>query len=141
MISLVDASPRSPTALVDSSVWIEVFHPKHPFDLFALVPRLQVATCLTVVQEVLQGFRDEALYHCARQEMLNLTFVENPLGLDVVQEAVELYRKARKQGITIRSSQDCLIASCALRHDLEVLHRDRDYPLIARVSRLRQREV
>ena len=73
--------------------------------------------------------------------MLNLTFVENPLGLDVVQDAVELYRKARKQGITIRSSADCLIAACALRHDLEVLHRDRDYPLIARVSRLKQREV
>jgi hypothetical protein len=28
---------------------------------------------------------------------------------------------------------------CALRHDLEVLHHDRDYAALARVSALRQR--
>ena len=36
---------------------------------------------------------------------------------------------------------DCLIAACALRHDLEVLHRDRDFPKIARVSALRERAL
>jgi len=41
----------------------------------------------------------------------------------------------------VRSSVDCLIAACALRHDLDVLHRDRDFPVLARVSRLRQRRV
>ena len=38
-----------------------------------------------------------------------------------------LYRSARRVGLTVRSSVDCLVAACALRHDLEVLHRDRDY--------------
>lgn len=39
----------------------------------------------------------------------------------------------------MRSSVDCLIATCAIRHDLEWLHRDRDYSAIGRISALRQR--
>jgi predicted nucleic acid-binding protein len=71
--------------------------------------------------------------------MLALPIVESPLGVDVVLEAAGLYRTARARGVTVRSSVDCLIAACALRHDLEVLHRDRDFDAIARVSPLRQR--
>jgi hypothetical protein len=56
-------------------------------------------------------------------------------------EAAELYRAARRQGLTIRSSVDCLIAACAMRHDLPVLHMDRDYELLARVSTLTARPV
>jgi len=54
---------------------------------------------------------------------------------------VGLYRAARRQGLTVRSSVDCLIAACALRNGLTVLHRDRDYPLLAKVSGLQQRAV
>jgi predicted nucleic acid-binding protein len=52
-----------------------------------------------------------------------------------------LYRAARRRGITARSSVDCLIAACALRHDLEILHRDRDFAMLARVSGLRHRSL
>jgi hypothetical protein len=65
--------------------------------------------------------------------------VESPLSPDLVMEAVDLYRLARQGGFTVRSSVDCLIAACALRHDLEVVHRDRDFTAIARVSALRHR--
>ena len=71
--------------------------------------------------------------------MFALPLAESPLEADVFSEAVDLYRSARRNGFTIRSSVDCLIASCAIRHDLEVLHRERDYAAIARVSALRQR--
>jgi predicted nucleic acid-binding protein len=40
---------------------------------------------------------------------------------------------------SVRSSVDCLIAACALRSDLELLHRDRDDAALAAVSGLRQR--
>jgi len=59
----------------------------------------------------------------------------------VVEEAVDLYRRARRAGLTIRSAADCLIAACAIRHDLTVLHADRDYPALARVSTLQHRQV
>ncbi|MCE9581620.1 MAG: PIN domain-containing protein [Planctomycetes bacterium] len=48
---------------------------------------------------------------------------------------------ARRQGVTVRSSVDCLIAACALRHQLTVLHRDRDFHRLAKVSPLRQRKL
>jgi len=125
--------------LVDTSVWIEVFRARRPLDLGAVVDFDDVATCLPVVQEVLQGFRDEAAYRRAREAMRSLPLVESPLAEDVFLHAIELYRGARRSGVTVRSSVDCLIAACAIRHDLEVLHRDRDFPAIAEISALRQR--
>jgi len=126
--------------LVDTSVWIEVFRARRPLDLEALVPFDEVVTCLPVIQEVLQGFRDEQAFRRARDAMLALPIVEAPLGADVFGEAVALYRLARRAGITVRSSVDCLIAACAVRNDLDLLHRDRDFAALARVASLRVRE-
>jgi predicted nucleic acid-binding protein len=125
--------------LVDTSVWIEVFRARHPLDLTAVVDFDEIVTCLPIIQEVLQRFRDEGACRRARDAMFALPRVESPLETSVFLEAVDLYRSARRNGLTIRSSVDCLIGSCAIRHDLEVLHRDRDYAAIARVSALRQR--
>lgn len=73
--------------------------------------------------------------------MRALPTVGSPLGEDVVLEAVDLYRAARRSGATVRSSVDCLIAACALRYDLEVVHRDRDFSALANVCGLRQRDI
>jgi hypothetical protein len=56
-------------------------------------------------------------------------------------EAVTLDRAGRRTGLTIRSSVDCLIAACALRHGLTMLHHDRDFDVLARVSALGSRDV
>jgi predicted nucleic acid-binding protein len=127
--------------LVDTSVWIETFRRREPLSLESVIDLDEVVTCLPVVQEVLQGFRDEGAFRLAREAMLALPAVESPLSMGVIEEAVGLYRSARRQGLTIRSSIDCLIAACALRHGFAVLHRDRDYPLIAKVSSLQHRAV
>jgi hypothetical protein len=127
--------------LVDTSVWIAVFRARAPLDLGGIVDFEEVVTCLPVVQEVLQGFGDGRAYRLARDAMLALPIVESPLADSVVLEAVELYRSARRTGRTVRSSVDCLIAACALRHDLEVVHRDRDFAALAAVSPLRERSV
>jgi len=127
--------------LVDTSIWIGTFRRKNPLDLEALVPFDDVVTCLPVVQEVLQGFREESAFRAAKTAMLAMPMVEAPIGEALMLEAVALYRSARRRGLTIRSSVDCLIAACALRHDLEVLHRDRDFPVLARISDLRERQA
>ena len=127
--------------LIDTSVWIEVFRARQPLVLTSFVDFDDVVTCLPVVQEVLQGFRDEGVFRRAREAMLSLPIVEAPLGEAAFLEAVALYRRARRAGRTVRSSVDCLIAACALRSDLEVLHRDRDYAALAAVSGLRQRAI
>ncbi len=125
--------------LVDTSVWIATFRRRDPLDLSDLCDFDEIATCLPVIQEVLQGFADEQAYRVAREAMYALPIVENPLRADVFDDAVALYRTARKAGHAVRSSVDCVIAACALRHDLEVLHRDRDFTELAAVSPLRAR--
>jgi predicted nucleic acid-binding protein len=126
---------------VDTSIWIAVFRKTKPLDLHELVEWDDVVTCLPVVQEVLQGFRDEGAFRKAREGMLNLPIVEQPLKQAVFGDAIDLYRTARRSGLTVRSSVDCLIAACAIRNDLEIVHRDRDFPALAKVSPLRERSA
>lgn len=125
--------------LVDTSVWIEVFRKKGVVRLEDIVNFDEIVTCLPVVQEVLQGFKDPWAFRIARESMYSLPMVESPLSQDIFDKAIDLYRRARSSGISIRSSVDCLIATCCLEHDLEVLHRDRDYSALCKVSSLRER--
>jgi len=127
--------------LVDTSVWIELFRKSSRLRLDSLIDFDDVVTCLPVVQEVLQGFDAEPAFTKARQAMLALPIVEAPLTGDVFLQAVDLYRAARRTGVTVRSSTDCVIAACAIRNHLEVLHIDRDFDALARISPLRVRNV
>jgi predicted nucleic acid-binding protein len=127
--------------LVDTSAWIEVFRRPQRLNLESVIHFDEVVTCLPVVQEVLQGFRTEESYRTARDSMLALPIVASPLDESVFLDAADLYRRARRAGFTIRSGVDCLIAACAIRHGLTVLHADRDYPAIARVSSLQHRQI
>lgn len=127
--------------LVDTSVWIEVFRRSPRLSLESVVEFDEVVTCLPIIQEVLQGFADERAFATARDAMHALPIVESPLRASVYDEAVDLYRRARRAGLTVRSGMDCLIAACAVRHGLEVLHRDRDFDKLARVSPLIVRGV
>src|SRR5207244_3663520 len=102
-----------------------------------MFPIEDVVTCLPVVQEVLQGFRDERDYSAARQALLGMPIVKSPMSIAVFEEAARLFRTARRSGLTIRSTIDCQVAACALRNDLTVLHRDRDFKSLARISALR----
>lgn len=127
--------------LVDTSVWIDVFRRPARVDLEVLIDVEEVVTCLPVMQEVLQGFRDNRAFRLARDAMRALPIVEAPLGAAAFDDAVDLYRLARRGGVTVRSSVDCLIAVCAVRNDLTVLHRDRDFDRLARIAPLRTRDI
>jgi predicted nucleic acid-binding protein len=118
-----------------------VFRRPPRLDLAALGGLDEVVTCLPVVQEVLQGFRDEGSFRVAREAMLALPMVEAPLPRERFLEAADLYRAARRAGATVRSGVDCLIAACALRHGLTVVHRDRDFSQLARISALLERNL
>lgn len=127
--------------LVDTSIWIEVFRKPPGLDLEAVVPFEDIVTCLPVIQEVLQGFRDEKALQIARESLFALPVFESPLRSERFLEAAQIYRLARMQGVTVRSSVDCLIAACALQNGLTVLHCDRDFSNLARVLPLKVREI
>lgn len=127
--------------LVDSSIWVEIFRRQSRLTLASVADLEEVVTCLPVVQEVLQGFRDERAFRIAREAVFALPIVESPLRSGVFEEAVDLYRAARRAAFTVRSGVDCLIAACALRHGLCVAHHDCDFDAIAEVSPLRARNI
>lgn len=128
--------------LVDTSAWVEVFRRPAGIGVDRLVDDPDgIVTCLPVIQEVLQGFADDRAHAIARAAMFAFPCVEAPLTASVVEEAVGLYHRARRAGVTVRSSVDCLIAACALRHDLTVVHCDRDYGAIARIASLRHVDI
>jgi len=127
--------------LVDTSVWVEVFRRGASFQLASVADLEEVVTCLPVIQEVLQGFRDERAFLLARESMYALPVVESPLERTVFDEAIDLFRRGRQAGLTVRSSVDCLIAACALRHGLTVLHRDRDFGQLSQISPLEAHDI
>ena len=128
--------------LVDTSAWVEFFRRSRQWSLDDLAPDPdRIVTCLPVIQEVLQGIDDDRYFAIARDSLYSWPCVDAPLGSDVIDRAVELYRQTRRVGVTIRSSVDCLIAASALRHGLTVVHCDRDFAAIARVTGLRHLDL
>ena len=109
--------------LVNTSIGIAVFRKIGPLRIQEVVDFDDVVTCLPMVQEVLQGFREEATCRTSRAAKLALPIVEAPMVQSLIFEAADLYRAARRRGRSVRSSIDCLIAECAQRHDLAAWRR------------------
>jgi len=68
--------------------------------------------------------------------MLAVARVSDPLPLNTFLEAARIYSLGRRQGLTIRSSTDCLIAAIAIENNVPVWHADRDFSAIARLTPL-----
>jgi len=124
--------------LIDTSLWISYLNdPKDNISkrMFDLVINDQVCICPTIVQELLQGCRTE-------NDFTNLS-----LRLDALQKlmvdpyqsaegAAQLFFSLRKRGISVRKSNDCLIAWIAIYFNIPIWHRDRDFDHIALGSNL-----
>jgi predicted nucleic acid-binding protein len=62
--------------------------------------------------------------------------LDEPTPMEAFEEAAYIYRRCRDTGYVIGSSHDCLIAACAIRHRVPLLHRDQDFEKIAAVTNL-----
>ena len=58
-------------------------------------------------------------------------------GLDDFALAASLYRTARREGVTIRKTLDCLIAAPCVRTGAPLLHADADFDRLASCTSLR----
>ncbi len=120
--------------VVDTSVWIDFLSP-HKKDssevqkMENLVFQKQALLCPPVYQELLQGIRDENRFDKVKG-ILSLFPMLRPDFPYIEDTAVALYRSLRKQGITIRKPNDCLIAAYALVNDVPVLFNDRDFDMM-----------
>jgi predicted nucleic acid-binding protein len=120
--------------IVDTSVWIQFLNgvPSKEVDYLkeAILVGELVYVCPTIIQEVLQGIRDDKQYEVVKDYLLAFDRLEwEPVAAGIA--AADLYRALRKKGITIRKSNDCLIAAFAKEFGLSVLQVDRDFQLIA----------
>jgi predicted nucleic acid-binding protein len=94
-----------------------------------------VFTCSPVVMEVTAGATDDEHAFELRELLADARTIQ--VHAWHFEDAAAIHRMCRKEGITVRSMIDCLIASVALSEDVEVLHHDRDFNAIARVVPLR----
>jgi len=102
--------------VVDSSVWIDYFNGVQTAQTDALDRLL----------EVLQGFRREKDAERARDLLLGLDILPM-LGTDNALIAASRYRLLRARGITVRKTNDVIIASYCLTYGHSLLFADRDF--------------
>jgi predicted nucleic acid-binding protein len=118
--------------LADTSAWIEFLRgtgSPQGRRLRQAIGEREVVVIDPVLLEVSAG----AARHAAmRTQRLLEAQHHEPLApkLDWLDAAV-IYRELRWRGVTVRSQIDTLIAAVAIRLELPVLHRDRDFPSIA----------
>jgi len=126
--------------LVDTSVWIELLN-RGLGSSVREQELLNFVTCGPVVQEVLQGLRNDPASDAFREAFLALPVLSDPLPSLSFLAAAEIYRLGRAKGYTIRSSTDCLIAAIAIDNRMPVWHKDRDFEAIARYTSLRTKRL
>lgn len=117
--------------LVDTSVWIDYLqgrdapHVRFLDDLLAN----PLATGITdaIYMEILQGARDKPAFERLRDYFGGQRFYRFAEPAASHARAARIYFDCRRQGLTVRSTLDCLIAQCAVENDLILLHNDRDF--------------
>ncbi|MBS9779346.1 MAG: PIN domain nuclease [Moraxellaceae bacterium] len=115
--------------IVDTSVWIDYFNGKitaHTDMLETLLQRSSIAITDVIMMEILQGFRYDRDYNNAKN-ILNILPCYEILGKDNSLFYAELYRELRKKGITIRKSNDVMIAGFCIKNNFSLLFDDKDF--------------
>lgn len=127
--------------LADSSVLIDVLRAcRTPAsDRLRDVVRLESpwGVPLPCLLEVQQGARDEADWRLLARFFESQQVVEPRNGRNAHVAAARIWFDARRRGLTVRSSVDCLIAQIALEGDHVLLHDDDDFDRIAKIRPLK----
>lgn len=117
------------TIIADTSVWIDYFNGKvtsHTDLLDSQLDAGNVAMFDVILMEVLQGFRLQKDFEQAKNALENLPCYAI-LGKHNAISFAHYYRQLRQKGITIRKSNDVMIASFCVENDLPLLFCDRDF--------------
>lgn len=115
--------------LVDTSVWIDFFNGKTTIQTEKLDTLLSSTIVIVgdlILAEILQGFRADKDYQLAKQLLKELELISLCNVVYGIKSA-DHYRKLRKQGITIRKTIDCIIATYCIENNLPLLYSDKDF--------------
>jgi predicted nucleic acid-binding protein len=115
--------------IVDTTIWIDYFNGVRTFQtdwLDAQLVRQRLGLTDLILCEVLQGVRDDRQWQQLRRDLLKFEIFETG-GISLAMAAAQNYRMLRRQGLTVRTTIDSLIATLCLLNGYELLHNDRDY--------------
>jgi predicted nucleic acid-binding protein len=126
--------------VVDTSVWI---------DFLGGGPTRQARRCVDLIEggqpvaltdviftEVLQGLHSDDEAQLVERNLRSFPVLRLE-GLEDFALAASLYRTARREGVTIRKTLDCLIAAPCVRTGAPLLHADADFDRLASCTSLR----
>jgi predicted nucleic acid-binding protein len=125
--------------IVDTSVWIDFFRGRLIQPVHLLMEIMDTKAVIIppiIAQEVLQGIAEKKMADMIESLFFGFQFI----SYDTYEAALgsaELYRKMRSKGITVRSSNDALIAWLCINFNLPILHKDRDFDNIAKHTSLK----
>lgn len=115
--------------IVDSSVWIDYFNGQnneHTQKLDSLLGVEPLGIGDLIIAEVLQGFKTDKDYKIGKEHLMAFTDCEM-LGRNAAIAAADKYQTLRKKGITIRKTNDVIIASYCIDHGHSLLFADKDF--------------
>lgn len=115
--------------LVDTSVWIDYLNGKES-SLTNILDKALIDGLVSIGDliflEVLQGIKSEREYNKTRTALATLEQYEM-FGHNMVEKCAENFRFLRKKGITIRKTNEVIIATFCIENNLPFLFSDRDF--------------
>lgn len=115
--------------LVDTSVWIDYLNGntnKFTDKLDSALFNGDVIIGDLILLEILQGIKLEKDYKRVKSMLNNLEQYEM-LGHNAVEKCASNYRYLRKKGITVRKTNDVIIATFCIENRIPLLFADRDF--------------
>lgn len=126
--------------VVDTSVWIDVLNDTPAPQAQRCVQLIEsgqpVALTDVILTEVLQGLRSDREAALVERHLRAFPILRLE-DLDDFVLAARLYLAARRAGVTIRKTLDCLIAAPCVRTGAPLLHADEDFDRLATCTPLR----
>ena len=125
--------------MIDSSVWVDLLRDttgRKVKQLTQVIDRGDVVLGRLTELELLQGARDEAEWDLLSRYLSTQNYLEPDPGTWA--NAARIYFDLRRTGRTVRSTIDCCLAQLAIDHKVLLVHRDRDFEVIAEVRPLQQ---
>lgn len=126
--------------VVDTSVWIDLLRGGESPTVSRCVELIEdgapIALTDIVLTEILQGLPFEREARLVERQMRAFPVLRLE-SLDDFSLAAQLYRNARRAGVTIGKTIDCLIAAPCVRTGASLLHADADFDRLATCTPLK----
>jgi predicted nucleic acid-binding protein len=115
--------------IVDSTVWVDLFSGRQNDRtawLKSEIGEQRIGLIDLILCQVLQGVRTDAVFRKVKRDRMEFEVFDSG-GVALAVASAENYRMLRANGVTVRKTIDCVIATFCLEEGHALLHNDRDF--------------